>query len=120
MEELVGLKILVVEDEPLVAMALEDLLIDFGCVVIGPVRDLEKAMRLIGEETIDGAILDVNLGGHQVFPLADILAQRAIPFVYVTGYGPSVLRQCNHSRPVLQKPYAVAELIRIVSQWCRE
>jgi CheY-like chemotaxis protein len=111
------LKILVVEDEPLVAMTLEDLLTDSGCTVIGPASTLTRGMRLIGEHALDGAILDINLCGEMVFPLADALSERSIPFVYVTGYG-KMLRACDHGRPVLQKPYNNQQLLNIISHWC--
>src|SRR5208337_285243 len=90
-----GLKILVVEDEPLVAMALDDSLTDSGYTVVGPASSLKTGMRLIEEHAVDGAVLDVNLRGEMVFPLADALAKRSIPFVYVTGYG-KLVRACNH------------------------
>ena len=63
-----GLKVLVVEDEPLVAMALEDLLTDSGCTVVGPASSVKQGMRLIEEQAVDGAVLDVNLRGEMVFP----------------------------------------------------
>ncbi len=111
-----GLKILVVEDEPLVAMALDDSLTDSGCTVVGPASSLKKGMRLIEEHAVDGAVLDVNLRGEMVFPLADALAKRSIPFVYVTGYD-KLVRACNHGCPVLQKPYNVQQLLNIIGQW---
>ena len=114
--ELSGMRILVVEDEPLLAMASADLLADSGCTVAGPVSSVKQGMRLIEQEAIDGAILDINLRGEMVFPLADALAERSIPFVYVTGYG-KLLRACDHSRPVLQKPYANQHLLNIIGQW---
>jgi CheY-like chemotaxis protein len=115
-DELSRLKILVVEDEPLVAMALENLLVDSGCTVIGPASNLRQGMRLVGEEAPDGAVLDVNLRGEMVFPLADALAAQSIPFAYVTGYG-KLLRACNHGRPVLQKPYSNQQLLNIIGEW---
>jgi DNA-binding NtrC family response regulator len=111
-----GLKVLVVEDEPLIAMDLQDLLTESGCTVVGPASSLEQGMRLMKEEAVDGAVLDINLGREMVFPLADALAGQSIPFVYVTGYG-KLLRACNHSRPVLQKPYAKQHLLNIIGQW---
>lgn len=116
--ELSGLRILVVEDEPLIAMDLKHLLTGLGCSVVGPALNLNQGMRLIEAETFDGAILDVNLGGKMVFPLADTLAERSIPFMYVTGYS-SMLRACNHGRPVLQKPYNNGQLLKIVGAWPR-
>jgi DNA-binding NtrC family response regulator len=114
--ELSGMKILVVEDEVLVAMASADLLADSGYTVAGPVSSVTQGMRLIEQEAIDGAILDINLRGEMVFPLADALAERSIPFVYVTGYG-KLLRACNHGRPVLQKPYSNQQLLKIIGEW---
>ncbi len=114
--ELSGLKVLVVEDEPLIAMGLKDLLTDSGCTVADPASSVEQGMRLIEQEAVDGAILDVNLRGEMVFPLADALAEQSIPFVYMTGYG-KLLRACNHGRPVLQKPYNNYQLLGIIGQW---
>jgi DNA-binding NtrC family response regulator len=114
--KLSGLRILVVEDEILVAMALGDFLADSGCTAAGPVSSVKQGMRLIEQEAIDGAILDINLKGEMVFPLADALAERSIPFVYVTGYG-KLLRACNHGRPVLQKPYSNRQLLKIIGEW---
>jgi len=111
------LKILVVEDEILVAMTLADLLADAGCTVVGPASTLMRGMRLIEEHALDGAVLDINLRGEMVFPLADALAERSIPFVYVTGYG-KMLRACDHGRPVLQKPYNNQHLLNIINHWC--
>jgi DNA-binding NtrC family response regulator len=111
-----GMRILVVEDEILIAMASADLLADSGCTVAGPVSSVKQGMRLIEQEAIDGAILDINLRGEMVFPLADALAERSIPFVYVTGYG-KLLRACNHGRPVLQKPYSNQQLLKIIGEW---
>ena len=111
-----GIKVLVVEDEPLIAMALEEMLTDSGCTVAGPASSLKQGMQLLEEEAVDGAVLDVNLRGELVFPLADALAERSIPFVYVTGYG-KLLRACNHGRPVLQKPYRNEQLLNIIGQW---
>ena len=76
-------------------------------------------MQLLEAETIDGALLDVNLGQERVFPLADALAEQNLPFVYVTGYGKECLRPCDHTRPVLHKPYMPGNLMKILSQWRR-
>lgn len=115
--DLAGLRILVVEDEPLLAFALEDMLTDVGCTVVGPAHNLRRAIQLVEQEDIDGAILDVNLAGERVFPLADLLAERRVPFLYVTGYGTSLLRERDHGCPVLQKPYDPQVLIKIASEW---
>jgi CheY-like chemotaxis protein len=115
--ELQGISLLVVEDEEMVALLLEDVLTDLGCDVVGPAFCLADAVRLAGNATIHGAILDVNLGGEKVYPAADILAARNLPFVFATGYGISGLREADKSRPVLQKPFNLGRLVDIVKQW---
>lgn len=112
-------RVLVVEDEPLIAMALEDTLTDLGYEVVGPALSLKEALRLSRHEDIDGAILDVNVAGEKVFPVADILATRSIPFVFVTGYGGAGLRECDRGRPILQKPYQLDALDKIARKWPR-
>jgi two-component SAPR family response regulator len=114
--ELSRLKVLVVEDEALIALNLADVLRGFGCLVVGPALNLDQSMRLVKVEAVDGAVLDINLRGEMVFPLADALAERSIPFVYVTGYG-KLLRPSDAGRPVLQKPYTKDQLLNIVGKW---
>ncbi|HYE28649.1 MAG TPA: response regulator [Allosphingosinicella sp.] len=103
--ELAGKRILIVEDEPIIAMLLEDMLRDFGCEVVGPVLRLAEARATALDERLDGAILDVNLGDGPSFSVAAILAGRGIPFCFSTGYGESAVPPEFGSAPVLQKPY---------------
>lgn len=112
-----GMRILVVEDEAMVALALELTLEDFGCEVIGPAGSLADAIPLARDTPMEGAILDVNLSGEKVFPVAEILAARGIPFVFVTGYGSACLREVDRGRPVLQKPYLPGTLAAIARKW---
>lgn len=112
-----GLRVLVVEDEPIVAWDLADNLERRGCDIVGPAYDLAEAMALCREPAFDGAVLDVNLSGEKVFPVADTLAERAIPFCFVTGYGVAGLRPEDRNRPILQKPVAPDDLARIVQSW---
>jgi CheY-like chemotaxis protein len=112
-----GFRILLVEDEVLVALALEDMLIEMGCEVVGPAHSVSEALKLVDSLEIDGAILDVNLGGQRVYPVADVLAARHIPFVFVTGYGSAGLRDLDRNRPVLQKPYRANLLAEIICRW---
>lgn len=112
-----GLRVLVVEDDAMLAMALEMTLSDLGCEVVGLASCLADAVPLAREAAIDGAILDVNLAGEKVYPVADILAARQIPFVFATGYGSAGLRECDRTRPVLQKPYELRNLALIARQW---
>jgi CheY-like chemotaxis protein len=112
-----GFRILLVEDEVLVALALEDMLIEMGCEVVGPAHSVSEALKLVDSLEIDGAILDVNLSGQRVYPVADVLAARHIPFVFVTGYGSAGLRDLDRNRPVLQKPYRANLLAEIICRW---
>ena len=114
MKTLAALKVLVVEDEALVSMLVEDMLTDLGCVVIGPAADIEEALRLVGSETIDAALLDVNLGGRPIFPVADALKARGVPFAFASGYGEAGLSEAHRGAAVLQKPFREADLKRIL------
>ena len=105
-------RILVVEDEAMVAMMLEDMLIELGCEIVGPAVSLAAGLALARTADIDGAVLDVNLGGEKAFPIADALAERGAPFVYATGYGRAGLRPDDEGRHVVQKPYSLQDLAR--------
>ena len=83
---LAGRRILVVDDEPLVALLTEDLLLDAGAEVIGPAASVAEALALVATDAPEGALLDVNLGGELVYPVAEALARRGTPFAFVTGY----------------------------------
>ena len=107
-----GPRVLVVEDEAMVAMMLEDMLLDLGCEIVGPAASLSGGLALVRAGGFDAAVLDVNLAGEKAFPIADALAERGIPFVYATGYGRAGLRGEDEQRLVLQKPYTVQELAR--------
>lgn len=102
---LAGLRILVVEDEQLIAMLLEDLLSDFGCVVVGPVGSVDMALPLAEAGGIDGALLDLNLGGQLVYPVADALTQRGIPVIFTSGYGQAGLIERYADAKTLSKPF---------------
>jgi len=112
-----GCRVLVVEDETMIAMLVEDMLADLGCVVVGPAHDLGTATALAGGgEAIDAALLDVNLAGRPVFALADMLRARGVPMVFATGYGEGGLREIDAAAPVLQKPYRAADLARALGE----
>ena len=116
-QDLAGLRVLVVEDDALLAMALELNLTGLGCEIVAMAATLDDAVPLARDAAIDGAILDVNLAGERVYPVADILASRNIPFLFATGYGTAALRDCDLSRPVLQKPYAIDSVVQIARHW---
>lgn len=105
-----GLRLLVVEDEMLVALALEEMLGDFGCVVVDVAGTLDRGLALATELTIDGAILDINLCGEKVFPVAERLAERGVPFVFCTAYGKAALPPSFAEAPTLTKPYDAQRL----------
>lgn len=105
-----GKRILVAEDEPILAMLLEDLLGELGCVVVGPALRLREAEAMARDEAVDGALLDVNMGEGRTFEVARILTGRGIPFCFSTGYGEAGIDAEFRAAPVLQKPYRQADL----------
>lgn len=108
-----GLRVLVVEDEMLLALDLEEGLNDAGCVVVGPAGSLRSALRLSESEEIDAAILDVNLAGERVFPVARLLASRDIPYIFATAYAGTEELYSSELKdaPRLAKPYTVSQAI---------
>lgn len=102
-----GRRCLVVEDEFLVAMLLEDTLRDLGFEVLGPVATCAAALALVRSASgaLDAAVLDVNLGGERVYPVADALRERGVPFVFLTGYAEAELDGRFANVPVVQKPW---------------
>ena len=110
------LRIILVEDEALVAMMMEDLLEELGCQIVASFGSLTPALEWLAEQDtpLDGAVLDVNLGGGEnVFPLAAALRERGVPFVFATGYG--VLPESGFAEAtVLQKPVDLGMLWPVV------
>lgn len=109
-EMLEGLRVLLVEDEMLVCMDLEDMLTDFGCVVVGPAARVKQALDLIDREPVDAAVLDVNLGSERSYPVAERLSARGVPFLLSTGYAD--VDADYKDRPRLQKPFSDQQLAR--------
>lgn len=105
---LVGKRILVVEDEPIVAMLIEDMLEELGASAVGPVPSVSLALGLLGAERVDAAVLDVNLGSERSDAVANRLTADGIPFIFATGYG----RENLTGKPaeVLTKPYRIEML----------
>lgn len=108
-----GRRVLVVEDEPLVALETTAALTELGCIAIGPAATLEEGLRLAAaeREQLDAAVLDVNLGGRASFPIADLLATAGVPVIHVTGYGSLAPgRAAGRAPPLLTKPLGDGEL----------
>jgi CheY-like chemotaxis protein len=110
-DELKGIRVLVVEDDAMICLLLEDILVELGCEIIGPACDIVRAADLARRHSgIDVAILDVNLAGQLVFPVADILAQRGVPFLFATGMGAEGLPPVWQGYQTVQKPMTIAQL----------
>ena len=108
---LAGCRVLLVEDEMLVAMSIEDALVEAGCEVVGPAATAEKALALLQDErTFDAVVLDMNLNGQSGLPVADTLAASGIPFLVLSGYGAAALAGAHQHVPVLSKPFDPARL----------
>lgn len=112
-QDLRGRRIMVVEDEALIAMLTCDYLEELGCSIVGPFATAEKALAALEQEPVDLAILDVNLGsGRTSFPVAHALSDRSTPFMFATGYGSSGVRDEFPTAPVLAKPFTDAQLAK--------
>jgi len=109
-------RVLVIEDEVIVGMLLEDMLDELGCEVAAISTHIEEALQLARTLDIDLAILDVNLGGKQSFPVADVLKNRGVPFMFATGYGAQILKPPYSGTPTLQKPFQFDDLQRMLAQ----
>jgi CheY-like chemotaxis protein len=112
MNDLSGVRVLVVEDEGAIALLLEDMLETLGCVVVASVGRLEQAQNEARRVAVDVALLDVNIVGGPVFPVVPTLIERGIPFAFSTGYGAAGIPAHLADRPVLGKPYAMKDLER--------
>ncbi len=104
---LTGVRLLLVEDEAIVAMMLEAMLTDLGCVVVDIAATLSHGVALVESTAggLDAALLDVNLGGEKVYPIAERLAAGGVPFVFSTGYGLAAISPDFAGVPALAKPY---------------
>jgi CheY-like chemotaxis protein len=107
-----ALSVVVVEDETLVAMLLEDMLADLGCKLLWTAHRVGRALDRLAHTSPQAAVLDVNIAGDEVYPVAAALADRHIPFLFTTGYGVRGLQEPWAGRPILQKPFQVEQLAR--------
>ncbi len=116
---LAGKRILVVEDESLISMLLEMALLDEESVVVGPASRVADAMQMVENEALDGAFLDVNLAGEPVFPVAETLAARNVPFLLLSGYGDQAVPS-GRDWPIRSKPFDVGEVLQVLSDLIRQ
>lgn len=106
------MKILAVEDETIIAFSLEDMLLELGCEEVFLATHLSEADRILREEHVDAAVLDVNIHGSQSYGIADKLADASVPFIFATGYGDAQHPPRHSAVPTLTKPYDIADIRR--------
>jgi CheY-like chemotaxis protein len=111
-----GRRVLLVEDEAMIAMLVEDMLEDLGHKLVTVASRLEEAVAAARNEAFDLAILDLNLGGVLTYPAADVLAERGVPFIFATGYGSGGLKEAYSARSTLQKPFNTDALGQAINQ----
>ncbi|HEY1736605.1 MAG TPA: response regulator [Methylovirgula sp.] len=104
-------KIFIVEDEPLIALMLADMLADLDFTIAATAAQVPEALAILNDNiAMDAALLDVNLGSQKIDPVADLLAARGTPFVFTTGYGNAGVPAGHIGRPILQKPFHIDDL----------
>jgi DNA-binding response OmpR family regulator len=103
-------RVLVVEDEPLIGMLIEDAVEDLGWDVVGPAATLAEALALTKSERIDCAVLDINVGGGRIFPVAELLLFHGVPLLVASGYSKWALPDCLLREGRLEKPYTSEQL----------
>jgi CheY-like chemotaxis protein len=109
-------RVLVLEDEPLIAMMMRGWLTELGCEAVGPAHTVPDALALIDDGPLDGAILDVSIGDRDCSPVADALRQRRIPFALATGRAPDALSAAYADVPSLAKPYDFAAVRGVLAR----
>lgn len=103
-------RILVLEDEPIVGFALEDMLLEMGFPTVFLATQLAEATDIVELGRVDAAILDVNIHGKRSYPVADILAQRQVPYIFATGYGDTEHPPAHSAVPTVTKPYSIQDI----------
>lgn len=109
-------RLLVVEDELMIRMLLEEMLAELGYTVAAEAAHIDEALPLARNAEVDAAILDLNLNGQSVIPVADLLVERGVPFIFATGYGERGLPEAYRNHPTLQKPFEQDMLDRVLSR----
>jgi CheY-like chemotaxis protein len=108
-------RIFIVEDELMIRMLLEDMLDELGYEIASAAGRVDEAIMLAREGEFDVAILDVNLNGQSINPVAEVLVERGVPFVFATGYGEQGIPESYRNRPTLQKPFQQESLSRALA-----
>jgi CheY-like chemotaxis protein len=111
-----GCRILIVEDEFLIALFLQETLEDEGCRIVGPAGRVSEAVLLVRRGGIDAAVLDAGLDGEPVTAVADALEAGNVPFVFHSGYGPEHLPLSHRHRPLLRKPCSPSDVVAALSE----
>ncbi len=111
-------RILVVEDEAMISMLIEDMVVDCGAEIVGPVARFDDALALAHKAEFGVAVLDLNLNGTLSYPIAEVIRQRGIPVIFATGYGTHGLRDSFHDCPTLQKPFSQQGFAQAVASAC--
>ena len=117
---LTGRRVLVVEDDDMIAAMVEAALEEAQCTVVGPFHDLAGALAAAKNQAFDVALLDVNLAGEMVFPVAEALDARGIPFMLLSGYGDGAAPDDRPDWPVCAKPFRLDELVQRLGRLVQE
>jgi CheY-like chemotaxis protein len=113
-------RILVVEDEAMISMLLEDMVLDCGAEIVGPVAKFDDALELAHRAEFEVAVLDLNLNGTLSYPIAEVIRERGIPVIFATGYGADGLLDRFRDCPTLQKPFSQQDFAEAVAAACRQ
>jgi CheY-like chemotaxis protein len=115
-ERLSGLRILIVEDDLIIGLLVEEALVKCGCTVAGPVDNLPDALLIAEAQPVDAAVLDINIIDGQVFPVAEILERRNVPFLFVSGYGQAAIPADHPHWRACTKPFRADDLIAMLAE----
>lgn len=115
-KSLAGRNILVVEDHMLLVTMMEGMLSDLGCTSMSSAATVGQALAVLDAQVFDAVTLDVNLNGVMSYPIAEILAARGIPFMFVTGYADQAIPEAHRDRPMLKKPYRASHATALLSR----
>ena len=102
--------ILVLEDEPIIGFALEDMLLSVGCPAVLIATRLDEARAILAAQRVDAAILDVNIHGERSYPIADMLEARGLPYIFASGYGDTEHPESQRLVPTVTKPYSIEDI----------